>query len=691
MQDLFIELFPINIQAVPNLTAYRMTFEQPPPATTGQDLAARFDYNFSGNWVWSQGILLTNEPITNADMDGAVEYLKRDVPDLYHGLASIVADSQWQPVAQNVIDFVLQTRILPIQDELQTALGKMTVAIENAKVERDYRLRTWVINNLPALSLTIESHLLYAQNLQQYTESLKDKKEIAGLSVVDRRGGITGTVKSITGKVKKRRKALFEGFQSAPDTDLTIEVATSTYSYEYPASMLQITVQPDNHDELQRFGISAGHAQRALNLRPDTRSQLVKILSDRLKANNIIDNAYNTRTTPELFLQATFAPGVEFAKNKTRDYDFNTLTIEFQKNGIHARHPRFDNSPIKIAIVNTLDEPIDDFVEALRRDLERNYDFRIEMLRERKVRVISNKNLESAIRVVEKEEPHIVLLFLPDTTRDNLDAIDPNFQQVKSLTLGKGIASHAIYRKTVHNPDAMPRVAMGIIGKTGNLPYILAEPLDYADMVVGMDMVRQVLTQFDRVTAMARVYDNAGRGYGYIMDTVELDSGDPIPFVVMQTLFPEAQFKNKRVIIHRLGAFSGEELSMLERWGQVIGATFYPVAIETELVPHIYSLAKKSIGTPDWGTMFVLNGEEALIVTTTTDNETMPMPLFVSAPPALGIEYGLHSVLMWTLLHYGTLRPSRLPVTIQYAREMQEWMARGQLPSATAGDVPFWL
>lgn len=699
MQDLFIELFPIHLTTLPNLTAYHISFNNETIGKRGSKIAYRLNQTFPGYWVRSDNIILTNEPVAPIQMEIAIDQWKTEVPDLYHNLSTIEEIMNWTPSPRNIADYIFWSQIIPIEDDLRLALGKMSVAIENARIEREYNLRRWVVNEQPALSLTIQSQMLYNHNLHQYTQKIKDHSLIVGLLVTDKTSTMTGAIKSITGTLGDRRDILLEMtrrevmqtiLKYAADDELMVEVSSDKYTYEYPASALHILIEPDNHDALQRFNISPHHAQRALNLRPDARSQLVKILSDQLKTANIIDNAYNSRTAPELFLQTTFDPSIEFANNKTRDFDFDSLATHFQKNGMYSRHARFEDAPIKIAIINTLNEPIDDFVEALRRALERNYEFQINMLRERKVRVISNKNLESAVRVVEKEAPHIVLAFLPDTDRDNLDTFDPNFQQVKSLALGKGIASHAIYRKTVHDPESMARVIMGILGKTGNLPYILAEPLDYADRVVGMDMVRQELTQFDRVTAMARIYDNVGRGYGYIMETVEIEKGDPVPFIVMQTLFPEEQFGGKRVIIHRQNAFTTEELSMLARWEKVINTTFYPIAIETDVVPHIYNFEEKAIHDPEWGTIFALDEQEAFI-TTATHGENMPMPLHVTAPSDLGIDYALHSVLMWTLLHYGITRPARLPVTIQYAQEMQQWISRGQLPSATAGDVPFWL
>ncbi len=700
MQDLFIELFPILATNLPDLTAYQVTFDGEDVGKRGGKIAYRLNQTFPGVWVWSENIIITNEPVAPIQMEIAVDQLRADIPMLYSNLQEIEEIMNWQPSPMNLARYVFWSQIIPIEEDLRLALGKMSVSVERGRIEYEYHLKNWVVNHQPSLSLTINSQLLYELNVQQYVEDISDRSKIIGLPVTDKTSTMFGTVKSITGTVFDRRTELLELtrrsvmqtiLRYAPDDELTVEVTTGNYTYEYPASALHILIEPDNHDLLQQFNISPAHAQRALKLSPASHAQLVKILSDKLKEAKIIDNAFNTRTLPEIFKQATFEPTVEFARGRTRDVEFSTLAYHFQQNGMYERLSRFDKSPIKIAIINTLDEPIDDFVEALRRDLERNYDFKIEMLRERKVRVISNKNLESAVKVVEKEAPHIVLAFLPNTDHDNQELFDPNLQQIKSIALGKGIATHAIYHKTMHDPESMSRVIMGILGKTGNFPYVLAEPVEYADMIVGMDMVRQELTQFDRVTAMARIYDNVGCGQGYIMETVELDKGDPVPYIVMQTLFPEERFGGKRVIVHRKGAFTIEELTMLARWEKVIDMTFYPVEIETDIVPHIFSLKQKRIQQPEWGTMFRLNNMEAFIVTSTTDADMMPMPLYVKAPFDLGIEYALHSILMWTILNYGTIKPSRLPITIQYAHEMSQWLSRGQLPAATSGDVPFWL
>jgi len=48
-------------------------------------------------------------------------------------------------------------------------------------------------------------------------------------------------------------------------------------------------------------------------------------------------------------------------------------------------------------------------------------------------------------------------------------------------------------------------------------------------------------------------------------------------------------------------------------------------------------------------------------------------------------------VLALTYLHYGSLRPPRLPVTIHYSDKIAYLALRGIKPKNLEGDIPFWL
>ncbi len=48
-----------------------------------------------------------------------------------------------------------------------------------------------------------------------------------------------------------------------------------------------------------------------------------------------------------------------------------------------------------------------------------------------------------------------------------------------------------VYETTLSNKYAIGNIILGILGKTDNVPFILAKPLDYADLVVGLDINRK--------------------------------------------------------------------------------------------------------------------------------------------------------------------------------------------------------
>ncbi len=63
----------------------------------------------------------------------------------------------------------------------------------------------------------------------------------------------------------------------------------------------------------------------------------------------------------------------------------------------------------------------------------------------------------------------------------------------------------------------------------------------------------------------------------------------------------------------------------------------------------------------------------------------------VCTHPPFPLEHALHSVLTLTLLHYGSLRPPRLPVTTHYADKISSMAVKGLRPETLDGEIPFWL
>lgn len=695
--DYFIEVFPIEQSILPAFAAYAVNMADDTAPVPGSWLAWRFSKAFAGRWAWLDGRILTDEPALQLQVDIALNNL-REHDETFQHVDAVVEDVGWQLSASAAAEWVLMQDVRRIEPDLRDALKQLGARLRNAYIKRDYSITPCVVDGLPALSLSVSSLLVHDRNLQQV---LQNKPDLApGLCVVDRLSSdLIGTVSAVEGHLADRRDeiialtqrdAMKRYVQQVPDDEYVVQIDIAGKTFPYPASALLVLIRTDIDEDWQAFNIDAAAAVQALQVRPDVQAKLVRSVSDVLKQHQIITQAFNSRSASFLFHLPQALPDVIYGGGRVRPYEAASLANEFVNNGLHTRHPRFDAAPIKIAFINTLDNIATDFMEALRRQIERDFDLHIDLVKERNVRVVNEKNLMSAVRAVEKEAPQIVLAFLPDP----IGRGDAYHDLLKSQSMGKGIASHTVYESTMNDPNAMANVIMGILSKTGNIPYLLAEPLSYTDYVVGLDLVREQLSRGDRVAAMARIYRNDGAFVRYIMDYVELDTGEDIPFVVLQKLFPDEIFERKTVIVHHAGVLPPDMLTKLSRWAQVLNGVIHPVEILRDAVPRLYSLAD-GITQPPRGTTFALNPYEAFIAIAPPQNDDMPAPLHVRVPDGdLGFQRAVASVLAWTLLHYnGDLKAQRsqLPVTIQHVDDMVQWMARGVLPENTTGNVPFWL
>lgn len=707
--DLFVEIFPIESGIVPPLVAYQL---QVVPDTTasqrnrlGSKVAQRLRKAFEGEWLWSDDRLITDTARAAIELTITADILREEQPAVFGCLQSIEPDVSWQPTPQAVAQFVIRTRLRELTPTMQVALDKLNTRIRNARTERDFRLRGWSINGQPAVSISILSRLIYDQNVQQFTGMERDphvvSEKLNGLGVVDVSSGERGEIVQVLGTMAEHRQRLLElapddhlrqMLTNALDGEWVIAAQFGRYEYHFLASSLQLIIR---QAQMGRFQVDSRQALQALQMKPSVRASQVKAISDVTKEAGILSNAYNTRATPDLFFSADFEMNLRYSQNRVRPYKAESLRFDFTQCGIYKMRDRFKDTPVKICVVNTLPFKLEDFIEAMQRLLDKQFKFSIEVLRERQVRVVSRPNLESAVKVVEKENPDIILAFIPDSEagdeEEDSDS-DATATHIKSLTLGRGIPTHVIYESTLNDPDAMPFIIMNILGKTGNAPFVLAEPLEYADFVVGLDVARSTRksTGETTLTAIARIYKANGEFLWYTVQSLT-QQDDVLPYVLLRDLFPQRKFAKKRVIIHHDGAFDDDLLSALMTWAQAIGATFYPVEIVRFGSPRIYAI-DNGVVQPPWGSAFKLSDTEALLISSLPQEDITPQPLHIRTvgSPPLEIEKALRGVLVWSVLAYTEHLP-KLPVTVMNTGQLAYWLEKGGTFGSSEGDVPFWL
>lgn len=689
MVDYFTEVFPIDVSKIGQLCAYDVVMKKGVATAIIDDLLVRLRKAFMGHWVWVDGYIITDNAPSPAQVDIMLDILQKELPLLFGAVDQIQEQANWQATLNDAAKFMAEVCRHDYDDTIRNVLRKNGKRIKNGYVMRDYRLRGWEVDGQPALSFTLKSRVLCLQNAQAVYERDID---ILRLTVIDKTNAQNiGRIRDIIGKVQTHGDTLLKSTTSEPmrdfirdssGNDTVVTVSFGDYSRDYLASALNIIL---NSDDYKTFDVDALSVTKAMTLKPDAMAKMVSSASDVLKQEGIIGNAYNNREHSQHFIYLDHVPEMEFAKKKVRPYKIETLSQEFITHGLFTKHPRFKETPIRIAVINALDSSIaSDFVEAMRRQMEKDFGLSIEMIKERTVRVVSEKNLASAVRAVEKETPHVLLACFPDDQQ-------ASYEYVKSLTLGKGIALQAIYEQTMNNPDAMGWVMMGLLAKTGNTPFVLAEPFDSANLVVGLDWVREHLTRGDRVVGMSRIYRRDGYFMRYFMDIQDVETGALPPLSLLQSLFPAPIFKGKRVMIHHNGEAPLALLEALYAWGDEIKAEFVLVEIHTYDEPHIYAL-QDGITQAPWGSAYLLNPAEAFVVSSSPQGDSMPQSLHIRIRFGdLHIENAIYAVLALTLLNYGTSHIPRLPVTIQNADKLAEWLGKGMLPDNINHDVPFWL
>jgi len=110
----------------------------------------------------------------------------------------------------------------------------------------------------------------------------------------------------------------------------------------------------------------------------------------------------------------------------------------------------------------------------------------------------------------------------------------------------------------------------------------------------------------------------------------------------------------------------------------------------------MYRFVQGKIDQTGKQTIFYLDEQTAFIVTSPPPAfkniaKTTAQPLKIRNLSTLSLKQALLSVISLTLLHYGSVRPPRLPVSTHASDKIAGFYLRDIRPHQTKGDKPFWL
>lgn len=710
-QTLFTEIFPIKQDALPPLFAYRLDVRTGDYSTVGGKLAYRLKKTFSGHWAWAGGLIVTDNPQEVDEITKVVKILWEEQPETFKGLRTATAVVNWQPDARAISEFVARGLLSDVEKQVQGVLSGNKQDLGNAVVERVHEVRGWIVEGVPAVSVSISSRLVLKQDLKTYAARVQPD-QLIGLQVADKTSTLKGELIEAVGTLATERSRLLALTQreemqklltSAPNTDLVVTISNGRNDYDYAVGALRIILYLEY---LHRFGINSKKALAALRIEPELRAGMVKDVSTVMTETGYVDRSYNSRNQPQLFRTTPYTALVKFGDGSAAPYNEQTIINDLRTRRLYRTSDAFKNgNPIRVGILTALEnQSYVDFWERVERSL-RSLGFSVRKLGEATVQNASRAELDGVVSDFQNQDPHILVAFFPDDYADE-DDDETAYHHFKSLTIGRGIPSQVIEGSTLENEKSLAssanNIVLGILGKTGNIPYVLAEPLDFVDVVVGIDIAREKKKRLSgslNATAIARIYLSNGEFMQYVIHDAPLE-GETIPTSVLQALFPKNEFTGKRVVIHRDGYFRGDEKKALLDWAAKIGATFYLVEVIKTGSPRIYGLGSKMVQgkqesyaiQPQKGSAFVFSPTEAILVSSLPPfKNATPQPLRIRTESPFPIEQAIASVLAMTNLHYGSVRSPRLPVTIHYSDKIAYMALRGIKPKNLEGRIPFWL
>ena len=474
-------------------------------------------------------------------------------------------------------------------------------------------------------------------------------------------------------------------------------MSTGRLGYDYTVSALGIIVRVS---DFARFGVNSRRALSNLKIAPAARWSIIRGLSGVLVEKGIIGEPLRSdRPGGEILKQCTgFSKlALRFGGGAIEAYDSRALLRGLSRHGLIRVSPKFADSPIRIGVLDFVKSPeaqgfLDQVAKQIR-SLKLNCTFHDVP----SPNGLSRLELEEAVDRYQTLGLDLLLALFPDFQASDDAEEDEGwgpYRNLKSLTVGRGIPSQVVARTTLAKPLAVANVVLGILGKTGNVPFTLSESLKGIDLVVGMDIARERKARLPgsvNATAIARIYLADGEFLRYAIHDTPLE-GETIPDGVLRGLFPRRDFQGKKVIIHRDGYFRGGEASALRRWGESVGATFHLVEVIKTGSPRLYGFIGDSATMPEKGMVLRLSPTDAFVVSSLPPfQDATPNPLHIRTDGSITIEAAVDSILALTLLHYGSLRPPRLPVTIHYSDKIAYLALRGIKPKELEGSVPFWL
>lgn len=586
----------------------------------------------------------------------------------------------------------------------------------------------------PVLTLTVRSEILFKNTLANFFENHPDRqnseKLLIGLKVQIKETNSTATIVSLAGKVGDHREDLMqkatgsiskEALKNAPDNQplVSVQFKGSKKKFHYAMLALNPIITPET---AFKFRVDYGTLLKHTKISLQERQKLLIFYKDKVAKSlekyglKLAQKSVNSQQYPQAFFlspktpinqtKLLFGNGVEMPPNK--------VLYGLKQGGVYNYYQDFlpnnhkQKSEIKISVLNLCKRKVQSFfLEVKKRLQEYKFDsnlidreaFLVDKFVDSHISLEVEKRVNKLIEI----QPDIVLVFLPRLDRNNDEKEQGSlYHKTYAQLLNRSIASQFIYEDTLQKTEGnynyiLNQIIPGILAKLGNIPFVLAKPLKIADYCLGLDISRMQKKNVQgslNACASVRLYGKRGEFINYQLES-DFIEGEEIPKRLLEKLLPYEKFGEKMILIYRDGPFRGQEVNNFLARAKAINSKLILVECKKSGIPRLYQVRDQIIDKPPQGLTLKLSEKEAIVVTTDVySNVGLARPLRLTIHEKgeqVKIEDIVDTTLKLTLLHYGAMQTTRLPMPLYGADKMANLRLKGVYSPQLEGDKQFWL
>ncbi len=708
------EIFPIQIATLPPLFVYelRSGTDLDSLKSLSWKLAYSLRQQTQKMWVASECKLVSDHAVKESEWESLLKSCWEHKPELA-AIEGLTATNRGANSAEQAC-FVAKGLLTKFKRQFERIIEPAHVRIGEVEVLRKVICDDMVVQGQPCVSVSLRSETVFHSDLIETLNRFPGLLE-KGVKVRCKLDGNTGELASLKGLLGQHRERLLahkprpeiaEAIRSGTDQTPIISLKKRNFSYDYPAHILELVPHPEIYSHLK---LNAQAILKAQRLDPQVRWQWISALVKPLQAAQILTSAWVQPVSVK-----NFNDSLLLGNNQVFSPARQSILPQLKKCGLYAPNqisrkirtrviyfcPSKKFEAFKVAILN--------FLSDLRQECRSfGVNLNFEGKNSLQLHEGTRGEIERTVAQLKQENAtDFVLSVLPFEHAFEDENADENsmYRVLKQTLLRSGIQSqnmvlHRLFESGSQSKPgyscAITNLVLGILAKTGQVPYVLAEPMQFTDFVVGLDISRKAKQRSSgstNVVAATRVFKNDGNFFSYHLLPPDVLEGETLSRRVIEELFPLTEFENKRVLIHRDGPYRQNEKAHFERWGQEIGAQFHLVSVIKTGNPRLYRQRGAGISAPSKGDLITINENEALMVSSLPPfGNATPQPLRIVSDGSLPLEQAVESVYKLTLLHYGSQAAPRLPITVHYSDQMA-WMAqRGIRPGQAVGTLPYWI